>query len=120
MHIARIDPQSDVALSLLRKAALEIQPLYGASAGPPWPQNQPLGLRDVYVVGFVGDQAVACGAIREVDSGTCEAHRIYVLRTHGRRDCVRFRRISRSMLLGYAIAVCALRQGIGKLQRSNG
>ena len=52
MRIADIDPQSDIALSLLREAAVDIRPLYGAVGGPPWPQNQPLGPRDVYIAGF--------------------------------------------------------------------
>jgi GNAT superfamily N-acetyltransferase len=85
MRIANIDPQSDDALSLLREAAIDVRPLYGAVAGPPWPKNQPLGRRDVYVAGFEGAVAVACGAIREIDTATCEVHRMYVLRRYRRR-----------------------------------
>ena len=89
MRIARIDPQSDIAVSLLREAAVDVRPLYGAVAGPPWPHNNPLGPRDVYVAGFDVDQAVACGAISEIDGVTCEVHRMYVLRSHRRRGFAR-------------------------------
>jgi len=89
MRIANIDPQSDIALSLLREAAAEIRPMYGADASSPWPRNPPLGSRDVYLVGFEGSDAVACGAIREIDRETCEVQRLYVLRSFRRRGFAR-------------------------------
>jgi putative acetyltransferase len=85
IRIVDIDPQSDIALSLLREAAIDVRPLYGAPAGPAWPQNSPLGARDVYVAAFDAELAVACGALRELDTVTCEVHRMYVLRGHRRR-----------------------------------
>src|SRR5262245_26140701 len=85
MRIVDIDPRSDVALSLLREAAIDVRPLYGQAPGPPWPQNPPLGPRDVYVAAFDRELAVACGAIRELDAVTCEVHRMYVLRSHRRQ-----------------------------------
>lgn len=84
MRVANINPESDIALALLREAAVDIRPLYGADAGPPWPHNPPLGPRDVYVVGFEAEHAVACGGIYEVDRETCEIHRMYVLRNYRR------------------------------------
>jgi len=89
MRIADIDPQSDTALALLREAALEVRPLYGEVPGPPWPTNAPLGPRDVYVAAFVGEAAIACGAIRELDSSTCEVHRMHVLQSHRRQGVAR-------------------------------
>ena len=89
MRIASIEPQSDIALSLLREAAIDVRPLYGGVAGPPWPDNRPLGPRDVYVAGFERDEAIACGAIREIDGVTCEVHRMYVVRSHRRRGVAR-------------------------------
>ena len=85
MRIADIDPESGVALALLREAAKDVRPLYGQAPGPPWPRNSPLGPRDVYVAAFVADEAVGCGAIRELDASTCEVHRMYVLRNHRRQ-----------------------------------
>jgi putative acetyltransferase len=85
VRIENIHPQGEIALSLLREAAVDVRPLYGSVAGPPWPSNLPLGPRDAYVAGFEGDNAVACGAIRESDGATCEVHRLYVRRTHRRR-----------------------------------
>ena len=89
MRIADIDPQSDTALALLREAALEVRPLYGEVPGPPWPTNAPLGPRDVYVAAFVGEAAIGCGAIRELDSSTCEVHRMHVLLSHRRQRVAR-------------------------------
>ncbi len=85
MRIADIDPRSDIALSLLREAAIEVRPLYGETPGPPWPKNSTLGPRDAYVAAFDGELAVACGAIRELDAGACEVHRMYVLRGYRRQ-----------------------------------
>jgi putative acetyltransferase len=84
-RIVDIDPRSDIALSLLREAAIDVRPLYGEAPGPPWPQNFPLGPRDAYVAAFDGDLSVGCGAIREFDAVTCEIHRMYVLRSHRRQ-----------------------------------
>jgi len=89
MTIADIDPRSAMALALLREAAAEIRPMYGEAAGPPWPDNPPLGARDVYVAAFIGETAVGCGAIRELDPSTCEVHRMYVLRSHRRQGAAR-------------------------------
>ena len=89
VRIADIDPQSHAAMSLLREAAVDIRPLYGQPAGPPWPENSPLGSRDVYVGAFIDETAVASGAIREIDPVTCEIHRMYVLRSFRRRGIAR-------------------------------
>ena len=89
MRIVDIDPVSEIALSMLREAAADVRPLYGEIPGPPWPANTPLGPRDAYVVAFVDDAAVACGAIREIDATTCEVHRLFTLRSHRRRGAAR-------------------------------
>jgi putative acetyltransferase len=88
-RIANIDPQSDVALALLRDAAVDVRPLYGEAPGPPWPNNPPLGPRDVYVAAFQGETAVACGAIHELGATTCEVHRMYVAHGHRRQGVAR-------------------------------
>jgi GNAT superfamily N-acetyltransferase len=89
MRIGDIDPQSNTALSLLREASVDVRPLYGEVAGPPWPENLPLGPRDVYVAAFVDEAAVACGAIRELDFVTGEIHRMYVVRSQRRQGVAR-------------------------------
>src|SRR3954471_10001237 len=89
MRIAGIDPQSDTAVALLREAAIDVRPLYGEAPGPPWPSNVPLGARDVYVAAFVGDTAVGCGAIRELNANTCEVHRMYVSHSYRRKGAAR-------------------------------
>lgn len=79
-----VDPQSETALSLLRQAAVEIRALYDDVLPPdrPWPVNDPLGPREVYIVAYRNDKPVGCGALREVDRITAEVRRMYVLPEH--------------------------------------
>jgi putative acetyltransferase len=81
-----VDPQGEVALSLLREAAVEVRKLYDDVLPPdrPWPVNTPLGSRDVYLVAYLDQQPVACGALREIDLVCAEVGRMYVLRDHRR------------------------------------
>ena len=87
LFIRDIDPQGEVALGLLREAALDVQPLYAIGPAPGFslPTNLPLGPRDLYVAAYLEEVPVACGAIREVDTSTAEVQRIYVHRDHRRR-----------------------------------
>lgn len=84
--IVDVDPQSEVALSLLREAAVEARELYPdlVSRNAPWPTNAALGPRDVYVVAYLDRQPVACGALRELDRASTEVRRMYVQREHRR------------------------------------
>lgn len=86
LRFDNVDPEGEVALSLLREAALEARELYAdtVAADAPWPKNSALGSRDVYIVAYLDERAVACGALREVDGVTAEVRRIYVLREHRR------------------------------------
>jgi GNAT superfamily N-acetyltransferase len=88
LRIENIDPQGDVALALLREAAIEIQPLYhdGSVETPPLPENLPLGPRDVYTAVWLEAKPVACGALRELDRSTAEVQRMYVRREYRRRN----------------------------------
>ncbi len=89
VRIANVDPESEAALSLLRDAAIEVRPLYGEIPGPPWPTNSALGPRDTYVLAYQGEDAIACGAFRELDARTCEVHRVFVLREYRRQGVAR-------------------------------
>jgi GNAT superfamily N-acetyltransferase len=86
LRIVNVDPHGETALSLLGEAAIDVRPLYRkARVGPPWPTNQPLAPRDVYVVAFIGEVPIACGSIREIDHETAEVLRMYVHRDHRRK-----------------------------------
>jgi putative acetyltransferase len=91
LRIVNIDPEGEVALALLRDAANEIGPLYlgDSAAAFPVPTNAPLGIREVYVAAYLGEAAVGCGAIRELDPGTAEIQRMYVDRGYRRRQVAR-------------------------------
>ena len=86
LRIIDVDPQGDVALWLLHEAAVEVRALYSDVLPPdrPWPVNAPSGPRDIYVVAYRGQQPVACGALRELDSVSAEVKRMFVLREHRR------------------------------------
>jgi putative acetyltransferase len=87
LRIVEIDPQGEVALSLLCEAALDVRALYSESlvANLPWPTNDPLGARDVYVAAYFDLLAVGCGALRKVDDTSAEVRRLYVHRDHRRQ-----------------------------------
>lgn len=104
-RIANIDPQGEVALSLLREAAADVRPLYSsAPGGAPALHNLPLGPRDVYVAALLNDKAVACGCVRELDAASAEIRRMYVHRDYRRRHVGRallVHLVSEARLLGY-------------------
>ena len=77
LTIVEVDPQGEVALSLLREAALEVRQLYGA-VNLPFPTNDPLGSRDVYIAAYCDSEPIGCGALREMDGMTAEVRRVYV------------------------------------------
>jgi GNAT superfamily N-acetyltransferase len=95
LRIANVDPQGEVAMALLREAAIDVQPLYRGDLGASLalPKNVPLGSRDIYIAAWLGNVPVGCGAIRELDQSTAEVHRMYV-----HRDC-RHKQIGRTILL---------------------
>lgn len=88
VRILGVDPQGEVALALLREAAVDVRPLYlgGSTASLPLPKNAPLGARDIYIVAWIEDVPAGCGAIRELDQSTAEIQRMYVHREYRRRQ----------------------------------
>jgi GNAT superfamily N-acetyltransferase len=105
LRIDNVDPQGELALSLLRDAAAEVRPLYSSTAeGTATPGNTALVPRDVYVAAMLNDMPVACGSIRELDTTTAEVRRMYVHRDHGRRHvgrAVLLHLMSEARRLGY-------------------
>jgi putative acetyltransferase len=95
LRIVNLDPQGELAMSLLREAAAEVRPLYATAAdqGAPPPGNAPLGPRDLYVAAMLNEVAVACAAIRELDASRGEIRRMYVKREYRRRH------VGRTLLL---------------------
>jgi len=89
--IAHVDPQGADALALLHEAWLDARALYPELFTPDSPPaaNGPLGERCVYLVAYLGGQALACGALRPVDQATAEVRRMYVHRDHRRLGLAR-------------------------------
>jgi GNAT superfamily N-acetyltransferase len=118
LRIIDVDPLGDVALSLLREAAVEVRALYADVLPPdrPWPVNARPGPRDVYVVAYRGQHPVASGALR----------RMFVLREHRRNrisHAVLTHLVAEARRLGYErirletgnkqVAAIALYEGFG-------
>ena len=106
LQIVDVDPLGEPALSLLRQAAEEVRRLYTGvlPVDRPWPENAPLGPRDVYVIAYSGQEPIACGALRELDPLTAEVRRMYVLREHRRNRSARTmlsHLVTRARHLGY-------------------
>ena len=75
-------------MALLHEAALEARALYAGlfDADAPMPANDPLPPRGAYVIAYVDDKPLACGALRPLGDTTAELRRMYVLgsaRRHG-------------------------------------
>jgi len=89
--IKEVDPRGEDALALLRQAAIEARKLYPELHAPdsPWPTNLPTSARGIYLVGYLDDNPVACGAIRPLDLTTAEVRRMYVARSARRRGFAR-------------------------------
>jgi putative acetyltransferase len=81
LRIEPRDPLSEEALFLLREAALEARRLYSDSIDPatPMPTNQPLRSGDIYLIAFLDENPVGCGALRKLDDRNAEVRRMYVL-----------------------------------------
>ena len=89
--IANVDPQGTDALALLHEASIDAQSLYpelftGASQSA---TNGPLVERGAYVVAYVNDRPLGCGALRPLDESTAEVRRMYVHREHRRQGLAR-------------------------------
>lgn len=80
LTIVEADPQGPAALALLREAAIEARALYPELQAPdaPWPTNPPTPAGGVYLIGYDGDRALACGALRPLQDGVVEVRRMYV------------------------------------------
>ena len=85
INIVEVDPTGDVALALLREAAIEARALYPEhfAANTAWPQNEPTPERGVYLVAYLDGMPVACGALRPIDENSVEIRRMFV--THAAR-----------------------------------
>jgi len=81
------DPQGADAMGLLREAAIEARKLYPElfAPGAPWPDNPPTPGRGVYLVAFIDDKPVACGALRPLDGDAVEVRRMFVVQGARRR-----------------------------------
>jgi putative acetyltransferase len=86
MTISTVDPRGDDAMGLLREAAVEARALYPElfSEDAAWPDNPPTTERGVYLVAYLDQRPVACGALRPLDADTAEIRRMFVT-PHARR-----------------------------------
>lgn len=89
--IREVDPLGADAMALLREAAEDARALYPelfTDQSPP-PTNRPLTERSAYVVAYVGETPLACGAIVPHEATVAEVRRMYVHRAHRRQGLAR-------------------------------
>ncbi len=78
-------------MALLREASLDARELYPElfSAQSASPTNSPLPERGAYVIAYVDETPLACGAIRPYEADVAEVRRMYVHRAHRRLGLAR-------------------------------
>jgi GNAT superfamily N-acetyltransferase len=113
------DPQGPDAMGLLREAAIEARQLYPELFAPdaPWPDNPPTPGRGVYLVAYIDDKPVACGALKPLDADTAEVRRMFVVQDARRKGIARAMLVElekRAAAFGYR----AMRLETGKRQVS--
>ena len=108
LTVIEVDPQGSDALNLLREAAVEARALYPelVELNAPWPTNGPTLPGGVYLVAYMEQAPVGCGAIRPLEGGAAEVRRMFVTRTNRGRGVAR--RLlgeleERALLLGYTV-----------------
>jgi len=91
MTISSVDPRGDDAMRLLREAAVEARALYPElfPEDAAWPDNTPTPERGVYLVAYLDQRPVACGALRPLDADTAEIRRMFVTPGARRRGLAR-------------------------------
>ena len=90
-EILTADPQGCEALALLREAAVEARALYPELHQPdaPWPVNPATPAGGIYLLGYAGGEAAACGALRPISATVAEVRRMFVSRRWRRRGYAR-------------------------------
>lgn len=76
--IQEVGPQGEDALALLCEAVLEARALYPERTASPTPT------RGIYLIGYLEEEPVACGALRPLNDTVVEVRRIYIVK-HARR-----------------------------------
>ena len=110
-----VDPQGDDALSLLREAAIEARALYPElqAEAAAWPGNPPTPPGGTYVVAYVAQMPVACGALRPIDAVTVEVRRMYVL------PAVRRTGVARKILVALEASAAQMGYKVMRLETGN-
>lgn len=107
-EIVEVDPQEADALALLHEAAIEARALYPERfpPGSGWPENQPIPERGVYLLGYLENKPVACGALRPIDRYCVELRRMFVSAGWRRKGLARLMVLelqARAVAFGYSL-----------------
>ena len=82
------DPRSETAATLLAGMCAELTRRYGRPPSP-YRVEEALGPRTGFVVAWMNDEAIGCGALRRIDELTVEVKRMYVAPAGRRRGVAR-------------------------------
>jgi putative acetyltransferase len=80
IQVMREDPHSAVSAMLIRELSAELGAMYGDDGSGAFKPNDVTVARAAFVVAYVDDTAVGCGALRPIDEITGEVKRMYVRR----------------------------------------
>jgi GNAT superfamily N-acetyltransferase len=105
-RIRDVDPLGADAMALLHEAARDARALYPElfTADSPPPTNRPLVDLSAYVIAYVDDLPLACGAIVPYEGEVAEVRRMYVhrdCRRQGLADAVLTHLLHRAREFGY-------------------
>lgn len=86
------NPLNDICIQLVRELSAELGPLYGTDGTALFSPADVTIPRAAFVVAWLNDEAVGCGALRPMDDSIAEVKRMYV------RPAARGKGISRKIL----------------------
>jgi putative acetyltransferase len=80
LQVMQEDPHSPVSAMLIRELSAELGAIYGDDGSGAFKPDDVTGARAAFVVAYVDDTPVGCGALRPIDDATGEVKRMYVRR----------------------------------------
>jgi putative acetyltransferase len=115
IQVTAENPHDAICVELVRELSAELGPLYGTDGTALFSPADVTIPRAAFVVAWLNDEAVGCGALRPMDNGIAEVKRMYV------RPAARGNGISRKILnkleeLAAAYNYAALQLETGNLQ----
>jgi putative acetyltransferase len=104
-RITEVDPSSPESISLQWEMRHELDRMYDVTTIDPPPLEQFRTPRALFLVAWLGDEAIGCGAITTLDDSTAEIKRVFVthrMRRKGLAKLIMWYLEERAAELGYS------------------